>query len=103
MATSPRDVRFTPESGHGRRYFFGVDRAVCSSIASALPHISSSTLRGHIDLIFLHITSGLGNGYHPSGVARVWIARTSTPHPVFTLKEFSRGPTIEGPRQWRER
>jgi len=42
--------------------------------------------------VLVNIVSGIGNGYHPSGVALVWIARTSTPRPVFTLEEFSRGP-----------
>jgi len=28
-----RHVRFTPESGHGSRYFLGAERLVCSSIA----------------------------------------------------------------------
>jgi hypothetical protein len=56
-----------------------------------------------VEAQILNIISGLGNGHHPSRVDPVWIARTPTPHPVFTLEEFSRDPTIEGPRQWCER
>ena len=42
ISRRPKHVHFTPESGHGRRYFLGVDRPVCSSIAlSALPHIAN--------------------------------------------------------------
>ena len=37
-----------------------------------------------VEAQILNIISGLGNGHHPSRVDPVWIARTSTPHPVLT-------------------